>query len=263
MGAHFVGVTGAVPPVEVRIVGVATDASAEDPASLTVEATGGVVFLDTGAEPYTGTIDWGDGTIDDLVIDSTAASAWNPLTVAHEYADPGDYTVTVMISAPEGGDASATTELSVSDSAGRYQGDVVDYRDVDTETFTITKNRASFAVDGESIEWRKLEVAWTNLYEAVDLQGNKHIADCEGRGGYTLTSADLTVTAKDKIRGTAVLLWAQHDSGPECPFGGIDADRVVTGTVTGSLDGDTITLTYDGVSDDGHPVSFDVKATRR
>ncbi len=261
MGAGFVGVEGPAPDVAVRFADVPTDAAVGETVTVGVEAMGGVVSTADGIAPYTGTIDWGDGTVDDLVIDATAASTWNPTNVEHTYEEAGDFTIAVAIESPDGGTADAMAMVTVADSNGRHVGDVVEFRDADTETFIVTKNKAVLVVGDGTIEWRRLDVAWHNLYETFDLQGHTTIADCDGTGGYQLTSADLTLNAKGKIKGTAVLAWSQHDTGPDCPFGGQNSDRVVTGTVTGSVDGSTLTLTYDGMSDDGHPVTMTIEAS--
>jgi DNA/RNA endonuclease G (NUC1) len=78
-----VTVTNAAP-----VVGAVPDAGVNVGAAYTAAGT----FADPGADAWTATVDWGDGT------SSTASLATRAFSLTHTYGTPGAYTVTVTIS---------------------------------------------------------------------------------------------------------------------------------------------------------------------
>src|SRR5437588_174677 len=71
-------------------------------------------FTDSANGPWTGTVNWGDGTTSPLVIGGTG-----PLgSQAHTYSEEGGYTVTVTVTdTGHGLSGSSTSQVTVSDPA--------------------------------------------------------------------------------------------------------------------------------------------------
>ena len=72
------------------------------------EETG--LVSDVGDDPLSATVDYGDGTVVPLLIGEDGT-----FSLAHTYADPGDYELSVAVADDGGGAASAILTLSVSD----------------------------------------------------------------------------------------------------------------------------------------------------
>ncbi|HSR34278.1 MAG TPA: PKD domain-containing protein, partial [Anaerolineae bacterium] len=73
-------------------------------------------FTDPGtADTHTATMDWGDGTSDDL------GDVVNAVSAAHVYATPGEYTIALVVTDDDGGVGTATAQIKVVDGAGAIQ----------------------------------------------------------------------------------------------------------------------------------------------
>ena len=245
IGGGLVQVVGDPAPLQAEFTDVSDGVQVDTEVALTLEVTGGVVSGDTGPVPYTASIDWGDGTVDDLTVEAASATAANPASLTHTYAEPGTYQVVATVRSSDGQEATATATIEVTTDA-RYEGPVAEYDAAASDLFHVTRNRVVVVVMGETVELRRFSVEWEQRYETFDLQGNTAVADCLGVGSRTLIEADLRFGSEGRIRGTVRLQWKHDDTGPECPFGGAHFDRVWEGTVVGSVDGDIVALTFEG-----------------
>ena len=90
-----------------QITSASFNASSVSCAANTVTLT--VAFTDPGADTWSATIDWGDGTPAQSV-----ASTTSPISTTHTYALAGVYTATVTVADDEGGSDSATASVTVS-----------------------------------------------------------------------------------------------------------------------------------------------------
>ncbi|MBW3592235.1 MAG: hypothetical protein KY396_00895, partial [Actinobacteria bacterium] len=95
----------------VTVTGVApsVDAGADKSIAVGATMTGSGSFTDPGADTWTATVDWGDGTpVASLTLDSDKT-----FDLSHGYAAAGTYTVTVSVTDDDGDSGSDTLTVSV------------------------------------------------------------------------------------------------------------------------------------------------------
>lgn len=65
-----------------------------------------VTFIDPGPDTWSATVDWGDGTVENL------GPVSSPFTISHTFADPGSYNVAVTVSDDDGGEGVASANIN-------------------------------------------------------------------------------------------------------------------------------------------------------
>jgi len=262
LGATAVLVEGPIPPLTAVLLEPPAEGGIDAPIELTLEVAGGIVATTDGPAPYLATVDWGDGTSEEVTIDAPSATTPNQVVLAHTYEEAGAFAIAITVESPDGQTVVVAHEIAI-DVAANYRGVIVEYVESESDTFHVTRNRVDVTVAEGEIVLDRLVVEWETRYETFTTGGDTEIADCLGVGSRTLVEADLFFNDAGRIRGTIHLRWVHDDEGPECPFGGVHFDRDWNGDVRGRIEGDLITLTLVGRSEGLAEETLTVEATRR
>lgn len=219
-----------------------------------------------GRPPFTASIVWGDGFADPLAVDvgpSYTGFAQQARAASHTFGAAGEYTITLTVTDGDGREATASLALTVAaptpaDHSGRYAGAIAEA--VDNDMITYTANRVVVVVDGTDANLRRFTLEWETVYTGFTTGGGTYQADCLGVGSRTLQSAEIVFDGPDTVRGTVVIDWVHHDTGSDCPFGGVNYERTWSGEVVGEFVDGVLHLAFTGSAEGLATETFTVEA---
>jgi hypothetical protein len=261
LGSTVVLVQGPIPPLTAVLLEPPAEGGIDARIELTLEVAGGIVATTEGLAPYLVTVDWGDGTSEEVTIDAPSATTPTPAVLAHTFEEAGAYAIAITVESPDGQTVVIAHEIAI-DAVTTYRGVIVEYVESESDIFHVTRNRVDVTVADGEIVLDRLIVEWETRYETFTTGGDTEIADCLGVGSRSLVEADLFFNDAGRIRGTIHLRWVHDDEGPECPFGGLHSDRDWRGDVRGGIEGDLITLTLVGRAEGLAEETLTVEAPR-
>lgn len=247
-----------IPDLSVALTGPAA-ATAGSPAAVGLAIIG-------GRPPFSASIVWGDGFADPVPFDvgySYVGFAQALQAATHTYGLAGEYTLTVTVTDADAREASATVVVTVAaaapaDHSGRYVGTIVEA--VDSDMIRYTANQVVVLVDGDNATLGEFTLAFEVTYTSFSTGGGTSQADCLGVGSRILQTADVAFDGPDTLRGTVTLDWVHHDTGSDCPFGGLNFEREWTGEVIGEFVDGVLHLAFTGSAPDRATETFTVEA---
>jgi PKD repeat protein len=242
----------------VTVSNVAPSVDAGEDASIDEGSTftGSGDFSDPGADTWTATVDYGDGS----GVQALTLAADQTFALSHTYADDGVYTVTVTVSDDDGGTGSDTVEVTVSNVAPTP--DISDEPASSPEGTQITLGGS--ATDPSSIDTAAgFTFTWGVTKNGAPHGSGQTSLSPEPSSSFSFTPDDngtyeVTLTATDKdgdsdsttvtITVTNVAPTITSSTFSFNPFSGV-VSSMVSWTDPGSADTQTVTWSYfkDGV----------------
>lgn len=173
-------------------------------------STGSGSFADPGADSWTGSVDYGDGTVESLVLNPDKTFA-----LSHAYADDGTYTVTVSVGDDDNDSGTASTTVEILNRAPTADAGgtdtAVECTDADDGCTDVSLDGSgSTDLDGTIVDWTWSEGG------VVIATGATASAKLSGVGDHVIT---LTVTDDDGATGTTThTVTVEDTSAPTVDF---------------------------------------------
>jgi hypothetical protein len=239
----LVRIEGDAPPAEAGFSGLPDRVSAGESIVFNVEGRGGIVARPDGAVPYQATVDFGDGTVVEVVIPAVSALEWAGAQVEHAWEEEGTFVVSVELTTPDGQTAVASTTVEVVpglvEAAGEFQF-------AEVEGLTVLANEVYLVIEDGTVTFEKFVLRTRYLVHRFELDDKgKTISvptDCVQTARTVLRDQAVTLNERMRFRGTLTIRDLAEFEGSECPFGGGGRDVVRVGEVTGTLEGGEISI---------------------